>query len=63
MEVKLHRRTPTGNVYFIRDPDGLVIGSVDWIMAGDNVGTHCYSHNNKYKPPKIQKIFRHSWRA
>lgn len=63
MSVELYRRTRTGNVYIIRDSDGLVIGRVDWIMSGDNVGIHCYSHNPKYKPAKIQKIFRHSWRA
>ena len=63
MEVKLHRRTDTGNLYFIRDNDGRVIGSVDWKMSGDNVGIYCYSHDSRYKPAKIQKIFRHAERS
>ena len=62
MEVKLHRRIPTGEVYFIRDSDGKLIGQVDWIMAGGNVGLHYYSRDSRYKPPKIRKIFRHSYK-
>ena len=57
MTVQLHRRTRTGNVYIIRDPDGRVIGQIDWIMAGANVGLHYYSRDPKYKPPKIRKLF------
>ena len=63
MTVQLYKRTGTGAVYLIRDPDGRTVGQVDWIMSGDRVGIHCYSHDSKYKPAKIQKIFRHSWRA
>lgn len=57
MTVQLHRRTATGNVFFLRDPDGRVIGQIDWIMAGDKVGLHYYSHDPKYKPPMIRKLF------
>lgn len=57
MEVKLHRRTATGNVFFLRDSDGKVIGRIEWIMSGDNVGLHYYSHDTRYKPPKIRKLF------
>ena len=63
MTVQLHKRTDTGTLYFIRDDAGRVVGSVDWKMSGDNVGIHCYSHDSRYKPPKIRKIFRHSWRV
>ena len=63
MEVTLYKRMLDGNMYLIRDSDGRVIGSVDWKMSGDNVGIHCYSHDSRYKPPKIRKIFRHSWRV
>jgi len=62
MTVQLIKRIPAGNVYFIRDSDGRLIGQVDWIMAGANVGIYYYSRDNRYKPAKIQKIFRHSVR-
>ena len=61
MTVELYRRTRTGNVYIVRNPDGHVIGQVDWIMAGNNIGIHCYSHDSKYRPDKIRKIFRHNF--
>ena len=63
MEVILYRTNSDGNTYFIRNSDGRVIGRVDWIMAGDNVGVHCYSHDPQYKPPKIRKLFRHNFPA
>ena len=57
MEVTLYKRIPTGNVYFLRDSDGRLIGQIDWIMAGANVGLHYYSRDTRYKPPKIRKLF------
>ena len=58
MEIALFRRTRTGNVYIIRNESGAVIGRVEWIMAGDNVGVHVYSHDAKYKPARLRKAFR-----
>ena len=58
MQVELYRRHLSGNTYFVRDPDGRIVGRVEWIMAGEAVGVYCYSHSPKYKPAKIQKIFR-----
>ena len=60
MEVTLYKRLVNGNMYLIRDSDGRLIGRVDWIMAGPDVGQHFYSHDTRYKPPKIRKIFRHA---
>lgn len=60
MQVELFRRNRNGNTYFVRDPDGRIVGRVEWIMAGEAVGVYCYSHSPKYKPAKIQKIFRHT---
>ena len=62
MSIELFKRTRCGNTYFIRDSDGRIIGQVDWIMAGANVGIYYYSRDSRYKPAKIQKIFRHSVR-
>ena len=59
MKVELYRRHLSGNTYFVKDPDGRVVGRVEWIMSGTNVGQYFYSHDPKYKPAKIQKIFRH----
>lgn len=61
MTVELFKRTRTGNIYLIRDASGHVIGQVDWIMAGPNVGLLCYSHDSRYRPDKIRKIFRHNF--
>lgn len=58
MTVELFKRTRTGNIYLIRDASGRVIGQVDWIMAGDNVGKYCYSYDSRYRPDKIRKLFR-----
>lgn len=63
MTVELFRRTGTGNIYMIRDNAGRVIGQVNWIMAGADIGVHCYSHDSKYRPDKIRKIFRHNFPA
>jgi len=62
MSVELFKRTWNGVIYLIRDSDGRLIGQVDWIMAGANVGIHYYSRDARYKPPKIRKIFRHCYR-
>ena len=58
MEITLLRRTRTGTIYLIRNQSGAVIGRVEWIMAGDNVGVHVYSHDARYKPARLHKAFR-----
>ena len=62
MTVQLYRRHLSGNTYFIRDSDGRIVGRVEWIMTGASVGQYFYSHDSRYKPAKIQKIFRHECR-
>ena len=56
MEVKLIKRTSRGNIFGLFS-DGRAIGTIEWIMAGENVGLHYYSLDSKYKPPKIRKLF------
>ena len=59
MEVKLIKRTATANIYGLFS-DGRAIGTVQWNLAGDNVGLNYYSSDSRYKPPKIRKLF---WKA
>lgn len=56
MEVKLIKRTSKGNIFGLFS-DGRVVGIIEWIMAGDDVGLHYYSRDSRYKPPKIRKLF------
>jgi len=63
MDIRIMRRTGSGTVYGLFNTDGRAVGTLVWTMAGPNVGKAYYSHDSRYKPPKIRKLFRQSYAA
>ena len=58
MKKELLNRTNYADIYGIRDDAGALIGTMEIVIAGRNVGTYYTSWNVKYNKRDIRRMFK-----
>lgn len=62
MKVELINATNYANIYGVKDGSGRIVGTVEYRLAGRDVGTYCYVWAAGYTKRDIRKEFNKHWK-